>query len=214
MPVRVSTHSGQTEVQMLLDTGATYTMISRSVATQLGLTRHATSARLLTASGPLDVPLHAVHSLAVAGAEVSGGLAVAVCDNCANNAVSGLLGLNFLRHFELTIDDERRELRLTPKPRSADRTPDIRPFLALDAPRNAVTADGQPLLEITAHNRGPRAIFDLELLAQIGSSPNALPAATTTLDCLESGERQTVRLMLGRPSQPARYVIRLRSARW
>ena len=92
-------------LKVALDTGATYTMIPWEIAQALGY--HPERARrrieLMTASGMAIVPLVEVREIRALGQRVKG-LEVLVHDLPPASRVEGLLGLNFLRNFKLTLD--------------------------------------------------------------------------------------------------------------
>ena len=113
VPVRMN---GGEPVDLVLDTGATLTCVDTAIARRCGLPER----RMMVGSavgigGAGRVQLHRVDSLQVGGAVVRD-LTVCAMDLRALRAVGpdvhGLLGLNVLREFRLTIDFERGVLRL------------------------------------------------------------------------------------------------------
>lgn len=92
-------------IPVVLDTGASLTLVSIEVLVRLGydpanplLQRQ----RIITGSGIEYAPRISVHSATAIGQKVSN-LEV-LCHNLPpESGVDGLLGLNFLRHFKLTI---------------------------------------------------------------------------------------------------------------
>lgn len=103
-------------VHVALDTGATYTMIPWEIAEALGYAPEVAKdrIRITTASGTEKVPLINVDSFAVKGATVSN-LKVAVHDLPETSRVDGLLGLNFLRNFHLSLDFHKGIIELDKK---------------------------------------------------------------------------------------------------
>ena len=89
------------QAHMLLDTGATYTVVSRGLAASLGL-YEASRATLSTANGLISVPLARLQSIKVGAAEALD-LTVAIQDVSVNSTVGGLLGLDFLSRFNTSI---------------------------------------------------------------------------------------------------------------
>jgi aspartyl protease family protein len=87
-------------LRMLVDTGATYTMIPRKAALAIGLNPTAAIRRIpvITASVVEYVPLLRVPVWRCLGIELRG-FEVLCHDLPPESAVDGLLGLNFLRHF-------------------------------------------------------------------------------------------------------------------
>lgn len=115
VPVRIN---GGEPVDLVLDTGATLTCVDTAIARRFQLPER----RMMVGSavgigGAGRVRLHRVDSLQVGGA-VTRDLTVCAMDLQALRAVGpevhGLLGLNVLREFRLTIDFDRGVLRLAP----------------------------------------------------------------------------------------------------
>lgn len=98
---------------MILDTGATFTVVSRQLAAGLNL-RAASHTSLVTANGVIRVPLARLDSLRVADAEATD-LTVAIHDFAPNPHIGGLLGLNYLSRFQTSLDSRRNELTLAPR---------------------------------------------------------------------------------------------------
>jgi clan AA aspartic protease (TIGR02281 family) len=101
------------QATMLLDTGATYTVVSRRLATSLGL-YEASRTTLSTANGLISVPLARLQSLKVGVAEALD-VTVAIQDISTNATVAGLLGLDFLSRFHTSIDSRKQLLILSPR---------------------------------------------------------------------------------------------------
>jgi clan AA aspartic protease (TIGR02281 family) len=96
--------NGQVIGYFILDTGATFTSVSRLVADQLGISAGGSTVRLTTASGTILAPLALVDELEIGGA-VARHVAAVIHDlpNVPPNVV-GLLGLSFLERFRVNID--------------------------------------------------------------------------------------------------------------
>ena len=92
-------------IKMVLDTGATYTMLPWKIARVLGLKAEVSERRIdiITASGVESVPLVNLKSIRLFDKKVSN-IDVVIHDLPAKSYVDGLLGLNFLRNFELYIN--------------------------------------------------------------------------------------------------------------
>jgi clan AA aspartic protease (TIGR02281 family) len=101
------------QATMLLDTGATYTVVSRRLASSLGL-YEASRATLSTANGLISVPLARLQSIKVGVAEALN-VTVAIQDISTNPTVAGLLGLDFLSRFHTSIDARKQLLILAPR---------------------------------------------------------------------------------------------------
>ena len=101
------------QTYMILDTGATFTVLSPQVAATLSL-RSASRASFLTANGTISSALAQLGSLKVGEAEALN-LTVAIQDVSPNPKVGGLLGLDFLSRYHTSIDARRRLLTLGPR---------------------------------------------------------------------------------------------------
>lgn len=104
-------------LRLVLDTGATYTMIPWEIARALGYhpERSRRQIQLLTASGVVYAPLVTLGEVQALGQAIAP-LDVLVHDLPPAARVDGLLGLNFLRHFKLTLDFPNGLLTLEPGP--------------------------------------------------------------------------------------------------
>ena len=102
--------------KFVVDTGATYTMISSAMARDLDidLTQNQRTMPFQTANGLIQAPLTNLDSITVGGIEVKN-LTAAVHDAVPDPQVAGLLGLNFLSNFRMDIDTQRGLLHLEKK---------------------------------------------------------------------------------------------------
>jgi clan AA aspartic protease (TIGR02281 family) len=104
---------GQT---LLLDTGASQTVIDTSSAAALGLEPSGDCDTALGAGGAVAASLATVNTVDVGGATIEN-IGVAVLDIAAlsdqiGGPIDGILGFNFLRHFKIQIDYHTRTLGL------------------------------------------------------------------------------------------------------
>ncbi len=108
--------NGSLRTYMLLDTGATFTVVTPRIAKKLGLRLDPYSSRvpLMTANGYITAPIARLASLKVGNAEVRG-LMVAVHKFSPDSQIAGLLGLNFLNQFNTSIDSGSQLLTLAPQ---------------------------------------------------------------------------------------------------
>ena len=106
-------------VTLLLDTGATHTMLTPAAARRVGLTPapHALTGALQVVGGrQMRFPLVPLAALAMGEAVVEN-LQVGILSTFpGTRTVDGLLGGDFLEHFTLTLDYSGRWLQLTPTP--------------------------------------------------------------------------------------------------
>ena len=105
-----------TKANFILDTGASYTVISEDIAKELNidLGKKHPKIRLQTANGIINVPLVTLDSIEISGLRVDD-LAAAVHDFSSDTNIAGLLGLNFLGNFRMDLDTEKGVLILEKK---------------------------------------------------------------------------------------------------
>jgi clan AA aspartic protease (TIGR02281 family) len=105
---------------LILDTGASMTVLSTNIAIDLGILG-TTDNELLTvntAGGSVQVNMNYLSSLHVGTAQAQH-VAVAIHDlPDIPEQIEGLLGMSFLKHFLVTLDAEHARLILQPKPSS------------------------------------------------------------------------------------------------
>jgi clan AA aspartic protease (TIGR02281 family) len=99
---------------MALDTGATRTVLSLRTADRLGLNRSGATTVVETANGSVAVGTANLASTKVGDAEVEN-LIVTVHNFSSNPRLGGLLGLDFLRHFHVSLDSRKQVLVLSPR---------------------------------------------------------------------------------------------------
>ena len=89
-------------VFVALDTGASTTMIPTEVAVDLGYDLSNPNERMMTANGIVLANRITVHKLTAIGETVEN-VDVVCHDLPEGSIIEGLLGLNFLRHFDVNI---------------------------------------------------------------------------------------------------------------
>ena len=104
-------------ITMALDTGAILTMIPIETALAIGYDPARTTKRveLVTASGLEFVPRLMVRTIRSLGHTVRN-VDVVCHDLPTQSPVKGLLGLNFLRHFNVHLNFLRQHIALHPEP--------------------------------------------------------------------------------------------------
>ncbi len=100
--------------RLILDTGASHTILSRAIARDLGLfsLRPVSSVTMHTVGGSVQADMVQVDSIRIAGAEVRNSMAAIHDLPDAPPDIEGLLGLSVLRQFEVTLDTARSRLHL------------------------------------------------------------------------------------------------------
>jgi len=101
------------QTNMILDTGASFTVVSQQLAGRLGL-KPTRRVSLVTANGTVGAPLAPLGSLKVGEAEATN-LTVVIQDFLPTPALGGLLGLDFLSRYHTSIDSRRQLLILAPR---------------------------------------------------------------------------------------------------
>jgi clan AA aspartic protease (TIGR02281 family) len=111
-----ATLNNKRAAKFVVDTGASYTLISHALARELSIDLDTNSKTLpfQTANGLINAPITSLDSIAVGGMEIRD-LATAVHDAVPDPQVAGLLGLNFLSHFRMDIDTHKGILHLEKK---------------------------------------------------------------------------------------------------
>lgn len=105
------------QLELLIDTGATTTVISESVFNQQGGSRLKKNAQFVglyeinTAGGKVEAPVYRFAFLSVGGLAVRD-TAVIVMPTFEFARADGLLGMNFLREFDFRIDQQQAILYL------------------------------------------------------------------------------------------------------
>ncbi len=103
--------NGKLAVPLLLDTGASYTRLTRQTAHELALTatQNLPKMKFLTSGGVVESPIARLESIQVGASEVRD---VDVAIDVDGHLRIGLLGMNFLRHFKITLDPEQGRVKL------------------------------------------------------------------------------------------------------
>lgn len=101
------------QTNMILDTGASFTVITHQLAGRLGL-KPTRRVSLVTANGTVGAPMAPLGSLKVGEAEATN-LTVVIQDFSPTVALGGLLGLDFLSRYHTSIDSRRQLLVLAPR---------------------------------------------------------------------------------------------------
>jgi len=113
---RVEFHgpTGVREIDMILDTGAVYTVIAWDVAKDIGYDPAVSLLRMpiVTANGVIEAPMITIDAIQVAELRVKNG--EDICHDIPEIAgIEGLLGLSFLRHFRTVVDYTTGNLEIT-----------------------------------------------------------------------------------------------------
>jgi clan AA aspartic protease (TIGR02281 family) len=106
--------NGSRDARLILDTGASHTILSYAVARDLGVfgDQRTTTVTLKTAGGPVQADVVRVDSIRLGDAEVRNSQAAIYDVPDAPAGVDGLLGLTFLHQFAVTLDVAKGQLHL------------------------------------------------------------------------------------------------------
>ena len=112
--VRINGPAGAREIDVILDTGAVYTVIAWDVAKDIGYDPAVSERRMpiVTANGVIEAPLITVQSVELVELRVEA--VDVVCHDIPEIAgIEGLLGLSFLQHFRTLINYTTGVLEIT-----------------------------------------------------------------------------------------------------
>lgn len=113
IPIRISGPKSERYVRVILDIGATYTMICPEVLEEIGydLSKPLRETDITTASAIEKAPFYVISKIDVLG-HVRRDIEVASHKIPERVPADGLLGLNFLKHFNVHLEFLKRNLRL------------------------------------------------------------------------------------------------------
>jgi clan AA aspartic protease (TIGR02281 family) len=94
----------------MVDTGATYTVVTRQTAQDLGIIalERLPKYSFLTPGGPIQSPVTTLKSIRVGTVEAQN---VTVAIDAEGHLPLGLLGMNFMRHFKVTVDQAQGQVK-------------------------------------------------------------------------------------------------------
>lgn len=105
---------GHQKTKLILDTGATYTSISRELAEDLGYDLdHCPRVAITTANGLVMLPKIKLRRLTINGFTANN-VEATVMNMPRNIPFQGLLGLSFIKNHRITIDSEADKLVIEP----------------------------------------------------------------------------------------------------
>ncbi len=197
------------ELDVLFDTGATFTTLDRGVLSALGVTvpPDAPMANFQTANGKVSSPMVLLERVWLGDTAVEG-VTVAVCDDCSQEGTAGLLGLNVTQQFRMSVDHETREVVLEDASGPADRHLDLTHWIALEG-RATRWPTGRVVIDMTATNKSPRQVHEAVIEVEC---PERSFAVTVT--DLSPGASEETSFELPRGATCDSYSLVLRSGRW
>jgi clan AA aspartic protease (TIGR02281 family) len=208
LPVVFEHGSSTLEVEMMLDTGATYTTLSREALRKLGIAPTASSPQLElhTANGMRVTPVVLLDRVWLGDLAVDG-IAITVCDDCASDDITGLLGLNVSGAYNLSIDADRQEVRFKLR-HEANRKLDIKPFSKLNAGFTRYPA-GRIEVSVSLQNQSPRHIEEVQTLVSCDDNQWLMP-----LQHIAPYQEEKIRRRLPDHEPCETYEVSMEQAHW
>jgi len=196
-------------LQMIFDTGATYTTLSHHALELLDVQVPADAPRitLRTANGEIEAPVVLVDAVWLGDAAVEW-VTVAVCDSCASPDVAGLLGLNVSGQFVVSIDHDRQRIELRPRRAYKNRRLDIRQWIDVHSTAT-IWWDGGIEIELVARNLSGREIRSAVI--ELTCSGEAF---AVQLDDIAAHSEASTRVALPRGTDCRSQTMELARATW
>jgi gag-polyprotein putative aspartyl protease len=113
VPVILTSGNSSSTGNLLVDTGAAQTMISKRLAREIRLLSIANQTRT-GIGGSIQVDVGQVESVKVGEAEVKN-MRVSIHDRVYDFGSEGLLGFDFLSRFQMSVDSDKQVMVLTPR---------------------------------------------------------------------------------------------------
>lgn len=111
LPITISGDSGSRTIDSLVDTGASYLVITREDAIDLGYDlTFAPPFDVVTANGVVRAPRIVLNAVTLGPYTVRN--VPTLCLDFAGDRISSLLGLSFLSHFKICMDFKRKVLEI------------------------------------------------------------------------------------------------------
>lgn len=217
VPARIGGPDGTIDVPMVFDTGATFCSIRSDVLKRVGIFANDTHGDLQTAAGAVRRPIAVLDSLTAGEASVTGGLTVVICDECGMGDTAGLIGLNFARHFVVTIDHDAGQLLLARKQLENPQLFDITPFIRLQNAK--ISRENERLvIRFDLENTGTRALTNLLVIADpVTTSPEKRKSRDrmeVKIAHLAPRQRRQATILGPLPHKHRRFKLSLKQARW
>lgn len=205
LPVEV----GSVDLTMLFDTGASVTTMNAATLARLNIPvpDDAPRLELRTANGERNVQIVLVEKLWIGGLPVDG-VTVGVCEECADEKTSGLLGLNVSGQFLVTVDTARKEVVFQARAGQQDRLIDVAPWLHVEATAK-VFPDTRVDVEVTGENASSRVVAEATIGLQCGED-----RFIATLSNIPPHGSATTLASLPRDTDCTTYRVSLDRARW
>lgn len=208
----------------LLDTGASFLSLSTAMAQQLRVTPSADSPTLTlhTANGVIKARVGLLPTLEIGKYKLRH-VAFVLCDACGEpqQDVVGLLGLNVLRRFLVTIDQASGTIYLRPQDpkRFRNQAADLRPFLLWPNDKLRGYTTNMLVRRVfqlsgTLQNKAPLDATDLRFRISYLRNKNIIGQYEFAVGKLEAHEQMRVSIRDNRAPQFESYRVELIDGRW
>lgn len=200
---------GEVELTMLFDTGASLTTLNKESLRTIGarISSDAPEITLRTANGERQARLVLVDRVWIGGLPVDG-VTVGVCEECADERTSGLLGLNVSGQFLVTVDTIRKEVVFQAREGRQDRVVDVGPWLKVHATAK-LFPDGRVEVSVSGDNNANRTVKSAEVGIHCGGEN-----FVAKLSEIAPGETGENTIALPRGSDCDSYSVTLDHAYW
>ncbi|MBN2723546.1 MAG: clan AA aspartic protease [Deltaproteobacteria bacterium] len=178
---------------LILDTGATISTISGKLASELGVIPTGKISSVKTAGGETSMPIGILESITVGSHTVSPFI-VAICDHCSSQDSQGLIGLNFTRHFHISIDSTLGRINLDRIKKWVDRKDEIEPFIETTELTGDIQKDRLSIKgKITNHSNRKivNLVFECTLLDE---NRNSIEKIRYTVSSINGGETRNIEI--------------------
>ncbi len=208
VPVAFEHHGKSVEVDMMLDTGATYTTLPTEILDQLGIRPGPGDpvVRLHTANGEREARMVLLDEVWLGDLSI-GGIAIAVCEVCGSGPNAGLLGLNVTGGYNLFIDSDRHEVVFSSRS-TRDRALDVTNFVDVNASFSRYPG-GRVEVVVRFDNRSPRPVDSAVAAIHCGERSWHIDSGQ-----IDPGELTTARRRLPPHTCDVGYTISLDKAFW
>lgn len=192
-------------VYFLFDTGATTTTLAAWFAKEVNLLPKSDypAVEFQTANGPTVAQFGVIDRL-VLGGRLHAGVTFSMCASCPGGTfkgkpIVGLLGLNVISRYRVSIDDGAGRIEMSPGTRYSDRTRDIMPWLVLEDFETTIDT-GRHKAFVRVRNIAPRRISEVTLVAkcadgtqiEVDQKPIEAGAKTTFTKLIAPGDCRIV----------------------